>query len=147
MASCLPTCVGPADGNNDDLESVGIPSSNNSDNRARHLAQAVELAPASSDNAAHQSKPTVSPQLLSPPLFVSWNQVASLRGLIAVHKDIESCPHDELNAALAHPTCMVPGEKEHFLAANHTFLDQLQDQVMPLEQIGRVSSHVPETTR
>ena len=52
-----------------------------------------------------------------------------------MHKDIESCPHDELKAALAHPNCMVPGEKEHFLAANHPFLDQLQNQVMPLEQI------------
>ena len=83
----------PADGTDDDLESVGTPSSDNSDNRARHLARAVERAT--------ESKATVSPQLLSPPLFVSWNQIASLRGLIAVHKDIESCPHDELKAALA----------------------------------------------
>ena len=42
----------PAGGTNDDLESVGTPSSNNSDNRARHLARAVERAPASRDNAA-----------------------------------------------------------------------------------------------
>ena len=84
-----------------------------------------------SDNTIHQSKPTVSPQLLSPPLFVPWSQVARLRGFIAVHKDIESCPHDEPRAALDHPKCMFPGEKELFLAA----LDQLQDQITPLEQI------------
>ena len=125
----------PAEGNSDDLESVDTPSSNNSDNRARHLAQAVASAPTGSDNAVHLSKPTVSPQLLSPPLFVSWNQVASLRGLIAVHKDIESCPHDELRAALDHPKCMFPGEKELFLAANGNLLEQLQDQIMPLEQV------------
>ena len=125
----------PAEGDNDDLESVVTPSSNNSDKRAWHLAQAVELDSTESDNTIHQSKPTVSPQLLSPPLFVSWNQVASLRGLIAGRKDIESCPHDELRAALAHPKCMFPGEKDLFLAANYNLLDQLHGRIMPLEQI------------
>ena len=125
----------PAEGNTDDLESADTPSSNNSENRAWHLAQAVAPAPTGSDNAVHLSKPTVSPQLLSPPLFASWNQVASLRGLIAVHKDIESCPHDELRTALDHPKCMFPGEKELFLAANGNLLEQLQEQIMPLEQI------------
>ena len=130
MASCLPaselfveqvqgdslSCC-PADGNTDDLESVDTPSSDNSDNRAWHLAQAVALAPTGRDNAIHLSKPTVSPQFLSPPLFVSWNHVANL---VAVHKDIESCPHDELHTALDRPKCMFPGEKKLFLAANGT---------------------------
>ena len=122
-------------GKKKDLESVDTPSSDNSDNRAWHLAQAVAQAPTGRDNAVHLSKPTLSPQLLSPPLFVSWNQVASLRGLVAVHKDIKSCPHDELHTALDHPKCMFPGEKKLFLAANGTVLDQLENQIMPLERI------------
>ena len=109
--------VGPADGDNDDLESMATPSSSDSDKRAWQLAQAVERDSTESDHALHQSQPTVSPQLLSPPLFVPWSQVASLRGVIAVHKDIEACPHEELKAALDHP------------------LSQLRGRFMPLEHI------------
>ena len=47
----------PANSSNDDLESASTPSSNNCANRALHLAQAVELDPTGSNNAAHQSKP------------------------------------------------------------------------------------------
>ena len=34
---------------------------------------------------------TPCPQRLSPPLFVPWSQVAKLRGVVAIHKDI-ACP-------------------------------------------------------
>ena len=127
--------VGPADGDNDDLESMATPSSSDSDKRAWQLAQAVERDSTESDHALHQSKPTISPQLLSPPLFVPWSQVASLRRVIAVHKDIEACPYEELRAALDHPKCMFPGEKDLFLAANNNLLSQLKGRFMPLEHI------------
>ena len=64
-----------------------------------------------------------------------WSQVAQLRGVVAVHKDIEACPHAELKVALAHPQCLVPGEKEHFLQVNSDLLLQLRGTVMPLEGI------------
>ena len=50
-------------------------------------------------------------------------------------KDIEACPHEELKVALAHPQCLVPGEKEHFLQVNSDLLLQLRGTVMPLEGI------------
>ena len=34
---------------------------------------------------------------------------------MAVHKDIEACPYEKLRVALAHPKCLIPGEKEQFL--------------------------------
>ena len=40
-----------------------------------------------------------------------------------------------LQAALAHPKCLVPGEKEQFLQANNDLLCQLQGSFMPLEGI------------
>ena len=110
----------PADGDNDDLESVATPSSSDSDKRAWQLAQAVERDSTKSARALHQSHTMVSPQLLSPPLFVPWSQVAGLRGVIAVRKDIEACPYEELKAALDHPNCMFSGEKDLFLATNDT---------------------------
>ena len=78
---------------------------------------------------------TPCPQRLSPPLFVPWSQVAKLRGVVAIHKDIEACPYEQLQAALAHPKCLVPGEKEQFLQANNDLLCQLQGSFMPLEGI------------
>ena len=75
------------------------------------------------------------PQRLSPPLFVPWSQVAKLRGVVALHKDIEACPYEQLQAALAHPKCLVPGEKEQFLQANNDLICQLQGSFMPLEGI------------
>ena len=125
----------PADGDNEDLESADTPSSNNSENRATHLTQAVTSAPRGSAKEVQSSKPTASPQLLSPPLFVPWNQVANARGVTAVHKDSEACPYEELRAALAQPNCLFSGEKELFLADNADLLEQLKDQIMPLEQI------------
>ena len=83
----------------------------------------------------HLSQAALSPQLLSPPLFVPWSQVANLRGIVSVHKDYEACPYDELRAAIDHPTGLVPGEKDLFLAANDNLLSQLEDLVMPLESI------------
>ena len=83
----------------------------------------------------HLSQAALSPQLLSPPLFVPWSQVAHLRGIVGVHKDYEACPCEELKAAIDHPTGLVPGEKDHFLAANDDLLCQLKDLVMPLESI------------
>ena len=64
-----------------------------------------------------------------------WSQVANLRGIVGVHKDYEACPYDELKAAIDHPTRLVPGEKDFFLAANDDLLSQLEDLVMPLESI------------
>ena len=78
---------------------------------------------------------TPCPQRLSPSLFVSWSQVAKLRGVVAVHKDIEASPYEQLRDALAQPNCLVPGEKEQFLQANCELLSQLQGSVMPLEDI------------
>ena len=81
------------------------------------------------------ASPIPCPQRLSPPLFVPWSQVAKLRGVVAIHKDIEACPYEQLQAALAHPKCLVPGEKEQFLQANNDLLCQLQGSFMPLEGI------------
>ena len=81
------------------------------------------------------SQAVLSPQLLSPPLFVSWSQVADLRGIVGVHKDHEACPYDELKAAIDHLKGLVPGEKDFFLEANDDLLSQLENLVMPLESI------------
>ena len=64
-----------------------------------------------------------------------WSQVAKLRGVVAVHTDIEACPHEELQVALDHSQCLVPGEKEHFLQVNSDLLLQLRGTIMPLEGI------------
>ena len=77
----------------------------------------------------------VSPQLTSPLLFVSWDQVAEERCLPTWHKDSHSCPSDEIDKALAQPDCLFSGEKELFLAANEALLQRLRRQVMPLEHI------------
>ena len=125
----------PAEGDTADLESVSTPSSNNSANRANQLTQAIERDSTKGSRAPHLSQTALSPQLLSPPLFVPWSQVASLRGFVGVHKDIEACPYEELKAAMDHPTCFIPGEKGLFLDANDELLCQLKDVVMPLENI------------
>ena len=52
-----------------------------------------------------------------------------------IHKDIEACPYEQLQVALAHPKCLVPGEKEQFLQVNNDLLCQLQGSFMPLEGI------------
>ena len=68
----------------------------------RHRQAHLRAEQASSLKLLHEIRPksgqthclgqTVSnPQLLSPPLFVSWSQVADLRGIIGVHKDHEAC--------------------------------------------------------
>ena len=128
--SCCPVGEDTAD-----LESVPTPSSNNSANRANQLTQAMERDSMKGSQTPHLSQAAPSPQLLSPPLFVSWSQVANLRGIVGVHKDYEACPYDELKAAIDHPTGLVPGEKDFFLAANDDLLSQLEDLVMPLESI------------
>ena len=99
----------PADGNSADLESVDTPSSDNSDNRAWHLAQAVARAPTGRDNAVHLSKPTLTPQLCLPRFLCRGNQVASLRGLVAVHPQW-SLVETALFATLA-PDCL-PAEAQ-----------------------------------
>ena len=108
--SCCPGGEG-----DDGLESASTPSSNTSSRRASQLAQAVARdSPKVSQNPClGQAVP--SPQLLSPPLFVSWSQVADLRGIIGVHKNHEACPYDGLKAAIDHPKGLVPGEKDFFL--------------------------------
>ena len=118
-----------------DLESVATLSSTNSAKRAERLAQAVVSELQGTCAARRPSKAVINPQLLSPPLFVPWSQVASLRGVVAVHKDIEACPHEELKVALDRPKCMIPGEKDLFLAANEELLNQLKHAIMPLESI------------
>ena len=50
-------------------------------------------------------------------------------------QDIEACPHEELQVALAHPKCLVRREKEQFPQVNSDLLCQLQGSVMPLEGI------------
>ena len=52
-----------------------------------------------------------------------------------MRKDIEACPYEELKAAMDHPTCLIPGEKDLFLDANDELLCQLKDLVMLLESI------------
>ena len=59
----------------------------------------------------------------------------SYEGVVELHKDIEACPYEQLQVALAHPKCLVPGEKEQFLQANNDLLSQLQGSFMPLEGI------------
>ena len=125
--SCCPVGEDTAD-----LESVSTPSSNNSANRANQLTQAMERGSTKGSQTPHLSQAALSPQLLSPPLFVPWSQAANLRGIVGVH---EACPYDELKAAIDHPTGLVPGEKNLFLAANDDLLSQLEDLVMPLESI------------
>ena len=125
----------PAEEEDTDLESVATLSSTNSAKRAERLAQAVERELQGPGTVRCPSKAVINPQLLSPPLFVPWSHVASLRGVVAVHKDIEARPHEELKVALDHPKCMFPGEKDLFLAANEELLSQLKHAIMPLESI------------
>ena len=125
----------PAEEEDTDLESVATLSSTNSAKRAERLAQAVERELQGPGTVRRPSKAVINPQLLSPPLFVPWSQVASLRGVVAVHKDLEARPHEELKVALDHPKCMFPGEKDLFLAANKKLLSQLKHAIMPLESI------------
>ena len=128
--SCL-----PAEDNDADVESVSTPSSNTSARRADRLTKAIERDSTKGSQAPDPSPCIPCPQLLSPPLFVPWSQVAKLRGVVELHKDIEACPYEQLQAALAHPKCLVPGEKEQFLQANNDLLCQLQGSFMPLEGI------------
>ena len=100
------------------MESASTPSSDTSAKRAERLAQAIESDSTQGGQAPDPRPCTPCPQQLSPPLFVPWSQVAQLRGEVAVHKDIEASPHEELKVTLAHPQCLVPGEKEHFLQVN-----------------------------
>ena len=124
--SCLPAEVVDVD-----VESVSTPSSDTSAKRADRLAKAIESDSTQGSQAPDPRPCTPCPQQLSPPLFVPWSQVAKLRGVVAVHKDIEACPYEELQVALAHPKCLVPGEKEQFLQVNSDLLCQLQGSVMP----------------
>ena len=64
-----------------------------------------------------------------------WSHVAKLRGVVGLHKDIEACPYEQLQETLAHPKCLVPGEKEQFLQANNDLFCQLQGSFVPLEGI------------
>ena len=128
--SCLPAEDGDAD-----VESVSTPSSDTSARRADRLTKAIERDLTQGSQAPDPSPCTLGPQQLSPPLFVPWSQVAKLRGIVAIHKDIEACPYEQLQAALAHPKCLVPGEKEQFLQANNDLLSQLQGSFVPLEGI------------
>ena len=111
--SCLPAEDGDAD-----VESVSTLSSDTSARRADRLTEAIERDSTQGSQAPDPSPCTPCPQRLSPPLFVPWSQVAKLRGVVAIHKDIEACPYEQLQVALAHPKCLVPGEKEQFLQAN-----------------------------
>ena len=72
--SCCPVGEDTAD-----LESVSTPSSNNSANRVNQLTQAMERDSTKGSQTLHSSQAVLSPQLLSPPLFVSWSQVACRR--------------------------------------------------------------------
>ena len=128
--SCLPAEDGDAD-----VESASTPSSDTSAKRADRLTRAIESDSTQGSQAPDPRPYTPCPQRLSPSLFVSWSQVAKLRGVVAVHKDIEASPYEQLRDALAQPKCLVPGEKEQFLQANRDLLCQLQDSVMPLEGI------------
>ena len=128
--SCLPAEDGDAD-----VESVSTPSSDTSAKRADRLAKAIESDSTQGSQAPDPRPCTPCPQRLSPPLFVPWSHVAKLRGIVAVHKDLKACPYEQLQAALAHPKCLVPGEKEQFLQVNSDLLCQLQGSFMPLEGI------------
>ena len=128
--SCLPAEDGDAD-----VESVSTPSSDTSARRADRLTKAIDRDSTQGSQAPDPSPCIPCPQRLSPPLFVPWSQVAKLRGVVALHKDIEACPYEQLQAALAHPKCLVPEEKEQFLQARNDLLCQLQGSFMPLEGI------------
>ena len=128
--SCLPAEDGDAE-----VESVYTPSSDNSAKRADRLTKAIEGDSKQGSQAPDSRSCTPCPQQLSPSLFVPWSQVAKLRGVVAVHKDIEASPYEQLRAALAQPKCLVPGEKERFLQANHDLLCHLRGSFMPLEGI------------
>ena len=128
--SCLPAEDGDAD-----VESVSTPSSDTSAKRADRLTKAIESDSTQGSRAPDPRPCTPCPQRLSPSLFVPWSQVAKLRGVVAVHKDIEASPYEQLRDALAQPKCLVPGEKEQFLQANRDLLCHLQDSFMPLEGI------------
>ena len=128
--SCLPAEDGDAE-----VESVSTPSSDNSAKRADRLTKAIEGDSRQGSQALDSRSCTPCPQQLSPSLFVPWSQVAKLRGVIAVHTDIEASPYEQLRAALAQPKCLVPGEKEQFLQANHDLLCHLRGSFMPLEGI------------
>ena len=125
--SCLPAEDGDAD-----VESASTPSSDTSAKRADRLTKAIESDSTQGSQAPDPRPCTPCPQRL---LFVPWSQVAKLRGVVAVHKDIEASPYEQLRDALAQPKCLVPGEKEQFLQANRDLLCQLQDSFMPLEGI------------
>ena len=71
--SCCPVGEDTAD-----LESVSTPSSNNSANGANQLTQAMERDSTKGSQTPHLSQAALSPQLLSPSLFVSWSQVRKL---------------------------------------------------------------------
>ena len=110
--SCCPAASGV-----DDTESVDTPSSDNSAARltravTRALGEDVTMAPASSHAPMEMEHglSVVSPQLISPSLFVSWDQVAKERCLPTWHKDSDSCPYDEIHKALAQPDCLFSGE-------------------------------------
>ena len=128
--SCLPAEDGDAE-----VESVSTPSSDNSAKRADRLTKAIEGDSRQGSQAPDSRSCTPCPQQLSPSLFVPWSQVAKLRGVVAVHTDIEASPYEQLRAALAQPKCLVPGEKEQFLQANHDLLCHLRGSFMPLEGI------------
>ena len=108
--SCLPAEDGDAD-----VESVSTPSSDTSAKRADRLAKAIE-----SDSTQGSQAPDLRPCTPCPQ---------------RVHKDIEACLYEQLQVALAHPKCLVPGEKEQFLQVNSDLLCQLQGSFMPLEGI------------
>ena len=110
-------------------------SSDNSAKRADRLTKAIEGDLKQGSQAPDSGSCTPCPQQPSPSLFVPWSQVAKLRGVVAVHKDIEASPYEQLRAALAQPKCLVPGEKEQFLQANHDLLCRLRGSFMPLEGI------------
>ena len=107
--SCLPAEFGDTD-----VESASTLSSDTSAKRADRLAQAIESDSTQGSQAPDPRPCTPCPQL---------------------HKDIEACPHEELQVALAHPQCLDPGEKEHFLQVNSDLLLQLRGTIMPLEGI------------
>ena len=95
------SCV-PAEFDDTDVETASTPSSDTSAKRAERLAQAIESDSTQGSQAPDPRPCTPCPQQLSPPLFAPWSQVAQLRGVVAVHTDIEACPHEELQVALEH---------------------------------------------
>ena len=65
----------------------------------------------------------------------SLRQLKVTQRRVAVHKDTEASPYEQLRDALAQLKCLVPGEKEQFLQANHALLCHLRGSFMPLEGI------------